>query len=124
MFDPTQVTEKSRLSDKQRLFMWCQKELLTYAYDNDWAFTAGDFSRMDRRGHMTDSLHYSRLAADLNLFVFMENHWEYIDTYEEAPSVWTSLGGYWKSLHPLTAWGGDFPSRDLNHFSIKAWGKA
>jgi len=125
MFVPHEVTEKSSLGNKQRLFMWCIGKLITYAYTNDWALTAGDFSRMDRRGHMEGSCHYSRLAADVNVFAdFGDGHWEYLDSYEEAINVWDSLGKFWKELHPLCRWGGDFAGRDLNHFSITIWGKS
>ena len=124
IFSPAAVTPHSSLGDKQRLFMWCIKEILNYAYKQDLAITAGDFARKDNRGHMLDSMHYDRLAADLNLFILSEKGtWEYVESYDEAPGVWSRLGAYWKSLHPLCRWGGDFEIRDLNHFSITAWGR-
>lgn len=128
-FDPTKIVYHSSLGDKQRLFMWCMGQLINYAYDQDLnqdlAFTAGDFARKDGRGHMTGSMHYDRLAADLNVFMLAINGtWEYLESYDQAPRIWDRLGAYWKSLHPLCRWGGDFESRDLNHFSITAWGRA
>ena len=119
------IIAHSSLGQKQRLFMWCMKELLSYIYDQGYAATAGDFSRKDNHGHMTGSMHYDRLAADLNLFTFtVEGTWDYVESYDEAPVMWDALGAHWKSLHPLCRWGGDFESRDLNHFSITAWGRA
>ena len=124
-FDPTRIVPHSSLGDKQRLFMWCISELLDYAYDQDLALTAGDFARNDNRGHMPGSMHYARLAADLNVFIFTaEGTWEYLESYDEAPLMWDRLGTYWKALHPLCRWGGDFETRDLNHFSVTAWGRA
>ena len=124
-FNPKKVIPHSSLGDKQRLFMWCMSEFLDYAYNyEDLALTAGDFARKDNRDHMPSSLHYDRLAADLNVFIFtVEGTWDYIESYDEAPGVWNRLGNYWKSLHPLCRWGGDFETRDLNHFSITAWGR-
>lgn len=124
-FDPVQIGSMSGLGDKQRLFLWCMSKFLTYIYVQGCAVTAGDFSRKDNRGHMIGSMHYDRLASDLNLFVLDESGtWDYIESYDEAPFLWDRLGVYWKKLHPLCRWGGDFESRDLNHFSITAWGRA
>ena len=123
-FNPKKVIFHSSLGEKQRLFMWCMSQFLTYTYDQDLAVTAGDFGRKDGRGHMRGSLHYDRLAADLNVFIFtVEGTWDYLESYDEAPGVWDRLGSYWKALHPLCRWGGDFESRDLNHFSVTAWGR-
>lgn len=124
-FKPEDIMSYSSLGNKQRLFMWCMGQLIDYAYDQDLALTAGDFSRKDNAGHMRGSLHYDRLAADLNVFIFtVEGAWEYLESYDEAPGVWDRLGVYWTNLHPLARWGGDFASRDLNHFSITCWGRA
>ena len=124
-FDAEKVHPRSSLSDKQRLFMWAMSELLRYIYDQGHTVTAGDFARKDNRGHMPGSMHYDRLAADLNVFIFtVEGAWEYLESYDEAPEVWDRLGTYWKAIHPLCRWGGDFASRDLNHFSVTAWGRA
>lgn len=120
-----QVGTHSSLGDKQRLFMWCMGQFINYLYGERYAVTAGDFARKDNRGHMPGSMHYDRLAADLNVFRFSEGGvWDYIESYDEAPVMWDRLGAYWKSLHPLCRWGGDFETRDLNHFSITAWGRA
>ena len=119
------VSADSSLGSEQRHFMLCMSRFLTFVYDQGYAMTAGDFARKDNRGHMPGSLHYDRLAADLNLFtVDARGHWEYIESYDQAPTAWDLLGANWKAQHPLCRWGGDFTSRDLNHFSITAWGRA
>jgi hypothetical protein len=66
---------------------------------------------------MAGSLHYEKLAQDLNLFV----EGEFKD--DDCPE-WQEIGTYWKSLGTDCAWGGDFRSLDLNHFSIRWDGKA
>lgn len=61
---------------------------------------------------ITNSLHRLGLAIDLS---FMLN-----GVYQTDSEVYQPLGEYWKSLHPLCRWGGDFsPRRDGNHFSIE-----
>lgn len=65
---------------------------------------------------MPGSLHYSRLAADLNLFV--DGKWRKTDCIE-----WRAIGAYWESLDPLCRWGGRFTSGDFNHFSLAHEGK-
>jgi len=55
------------------------------------------------------SAHKQCLAVDLNLFkngVYLE------DTEDHRP-----FGEYWKALHALNRWGGDFSNKDGNHYS-------
>lgn len=65
--------------------------------------------------HMRRSLHYSRLAIDLNLFV----GGDYVKSGSHP--VWHELGGVWEALDPLCRWGGRFG--DANHFSIAYGGR-
>ena len=124
-FDSQGIIKQSSLGEKQRLFMWCMSQFLDHIYAQGWATTAGDFARKDNRGHKLGSMHFDRLAADLNLFTMdVDGRWGYIESYDEDPMMWDHLGAYWKDLHPLCRWGGDFKSRDLNHFSVTAWGRA
>jgi hypothetical protein len=67
--------------------------------------------------HVRNSLHFRRLAVDLNLFV----EGKYVTG--EHP-LWYTIGDYWKSLSPECRWGGDFKARDFNHFSIQYGGVA
>lgn len=64
--------------------------------------------------HLTDGLHYQRLAQDLNLFV--NGKWKDKDCAE-----WQELGRIWEGFHPLCAWGGRWG--DLNHVSVMNGGK-
>lgn len=63
-----------------------------------------------------NSLHLLGLAVDLNLYrggAFLPN------TPDHA-----QLGAYWKSLHPLCRWGGEFSKPDGNHYSLSWEGRA
>lgn len=60
--------------------------------------------------HMPGSLHHMGLALDLNLY----KDGRYIMDDEGH----RELGAYWKSLHPDCRWGGDFTSKDFNHYSF------
>lgn len=61
------------------------------------------------------SLHCERLAIDLHLF----KDGRYITGGEGH----TELGRWWKSLHVDHRWGGDFPKRDFNHYSLSPDGR-
>lgn len=106
-----------RLSEKQAIFCRLVGQLITFASSMGWKFTFGDAYRPDRKGHAPNSLHYERLAVDLNLFV--GGVWKKTSCPE-----WQTLGRYWESLHPDAAWGGRFGSKDLNHFSLRHAGTA
>jgi hypothetical protein len=103
------------LRQKQSLFVRLVGELIDFATSRGWEFTFGDAARMDRQGHMPNSLHYSRLAIDLNLFV----NGRYIRSGENP--AYLELGEFWESLDPLCAWGGRFG--DANHFSLHHGGR-
>jgi len=77
---------------------------------------ARDGSFVEDGVHMPSSLHYTRLALDLNLFV----DGEYVRDGEHMG--WVDLGNFWEKLSPLCRWGGRF--KDANHFSIAYDGKA
>jgi hypothetical protein len=59
------------------------------------------------------SLHIVRLAIDINLF---KGGTYLATTLDHAP-----FGVYWKTLHPLCRWGGDFG--DGNHYSLEWEGR-
>src|SRR3972149_9605890 len=99
------------LSERQRLFVKCLGALIQYATQQGFELTLGEGyileERKSRRGsrfhdgeHMPGSLHYVRLAQDLNLFV----GGVYIT--DGGHPAWTDLGTYWESLDKLCAWGG------------------
>lgn len=55
-----------------------------------------------------NSVHREKLAQDLNLFKG--------DVFLDRLEDYRPLGEFWKGLHPLARWGGDFG--DADHFSF------
>lgn len=100
---------KGRLRKQQSKFTRLLAHLILYAYDNGYEITFGDVWAKD--GHSKNSLHYDRLAADLNLF----RDGEYLIKTEAH----RELGEYWESLNPDCRWGGSFSTvRDGNHYEM------
>ena len=60
------------------------------------------------------SLHEDRLAIDLNLFKGLVNGGEFLVTSD----AYVELGTWWKTLGPAYRYGGDFTTRDYDHFSL------
>ena len=114
----------------QSLFVVYLGQLIRYATERGYSLTLGEgfvqTPRKTRGGyfthdgvHMPKSLHYERLAQDLNLFV--DN--EYVTSGEHF--AWVDLGGFWEGLAPgVTRWGGRFKNHDANHFSVEWQGRA
>ena len=92
------------LKTQQRLPLMIAK-LIVWGEKHGYKFTFGDCARMDRHGHMENSLHYSRLAVDLNVF--------YDGKYLRRSEELRPLGKYWESI------GGAWLNNDGNHFSIE-----
>jgi hypothetical protein len=107
-----------KLLDLQFKFTRLVADLIEYAYENGYTMTLGEGYDDDGHGHMVGSLHYIRMAQDINLFkngVYLTNSKDY-----------KLIGNYWKSLSGkdyTCAWGGDFKKPDGNHFSIAFNGK-
>lgn len=114
-----------KLSELQQEFTRCTAELILFAYRNGFKLTYGDAYR-DARVHgelsakksysAANSVHKLRLAVDLNLFV----DGKYIT--DGNCDEYKLLGDYWKAIHPIARWGGDFKSGDANHFSFEYGG--
>ena len=97
------------LREKQSRFVRLVTLLLIEADRLGYEVTFGD--AYATTGHMNNSLHYKRLAIDLNLFKKGK--------YLTETSDHALLGQYWESLGG--AWGGRF--EDGNHYSLKHKGK-
>lgn len=112
------------LQDLQSEFSVCVAKLILYAAGQGYELTLGEAWRLPEQAALNAaagtgirlSLHGERLAIDLNLFiggVFRT------DSEAHAP-----LAKYWKTLHPLARWGGDFkPKPDGNHYSFEWQGR-
>lgn len=114
------------LGEKQRLFVQLVGQLITWAYANDYEFTFGEALRSQAQANanaaagkgISNSLHLKKLAIDFNLFVDTTPGGDE-DIYATDSEAHRELGTYWKSLHPLCRWGGDFSKPDGNHYSLE-----
>lgn len=98
-----------KLSEQRKLFTYFLSKLLDKINNTDgYSCYLGDVTTTV--GHCKGSYHYKGLAADINLFF---NN-EYCTKTEDH----AIFGEYWKSLHPLLTWGGDFKRKDGNHYSF------
>lgn len=97
----------------QTEFCVCTARLILYAESIGYNLTYGDAYRDPRvlYGH-PKSAHRKRLAVDFNLFINGE--------FMEKTESHKRLGDFWKTLHPLARWGGDF--EDGNHYSFEYGG--
>ena len=100
---------KESLRQKQSRFVRLIALLICEADRLGYELTFGD--AYARKGHMQGSLHYKRLAFDLNLF----KNGKYLTTSKDHKP----LGLYWESLGG--SWGGRFG--DGNHYSLEHKGK-
>lgn len=113
-----------KLSTKQQIFAENVGKLLAWIYKREgWGVTFAEAYRTPEQARrnaergvgIVKSLHCQRLAIDLNLFI---NGKYMTKTSDHAP-----IGAYWKLLHPLNRWGGDFRRRDGNHYSMEHGGR-
>ena len=111
------------LGAKQRLFTRLIAELITWAYEQGYELTLGDAFRDKRmygefgtkQGYSAkNSVHKIRLALDLNLFINGK--------YQTTTEAHSKIGAKWKTMHELCRWGGNFRSKDGNHYSLTHWG--
>lgn len=108
------------LLEQQSLFVKLVGQLIAWTYSQPGlTLTFGECYRTPEQAALnakngkgiSNSLHTQRLAIDLQLF----KDGKYID----KSNLYEPLGTYWKSLHPLCRWGGDFSKPDGNHFSME-----
>jgi hypothetical protein len=108
-----------KLFDQQVIFAQNVGKLIDYVFKTPFTCTLGEVYRTPEQAVLDakkgigikDSLHIKRLAIDLNLF----KNGKYLTDSKD----YATLGAYWKSLHVLNSWGGDFPKPDGNHFNMR-----
>jgi hypothetical protein len=102
-----------------RLTIHLYDEIINQGYDFTYGETWRDprIAILDAKVDMgiVHSLHIDRLAVDINLF----KDGKYLDSTADH----TPFGSYWKTLHPLARWGGDFSRPDGNHYSLEWQGR-
>ena len=117
--------QPTTLGGRQELFSECFAKLLDFAFERGYTVRIGEVQRdpriaalnADKGSGISSSLHIDKLAADIMLF----KNGVYLTLTEQ----YAELGTFWKSLHPLCTWGGDFKGvrPDGNHFSITWQGR-
>jgi hypothetical protein len=112
------------LATLQQTFTRCVAALIAYATAQGIGLTFGEAWRSPEEAAIlakegkgiVQSVHCDRLAVDLNCFV--------AGVYVTDPAPYTILGKYWKGLYELARWGGDFTTKDFNHFSFEYDGRS
>ena len=97
------------LGQKQERFSLMLATLIVWAYEQGYRIRMGDV--FASTGHMANSCHYVKLAADLNLF----KDGQYLQNTEDHKL----LGEHWESMGG--SWGGRF--KDGNHYSLEYNGR-
>lgn len=92
------------------LLIWAETQGMDVALDQVKRTQAEADANAASGAGISNSLHLEGLAADILLYVD--------GVYQTASSAYETLGKYWKSLHPLNRWGGDFAKPDGDHFSM------
>jgi len=111
------------LSNEQWEFLKDVAALIYYAEhrpDKDYKLTGSELYRTPEQAELNAkkgigierSLHTSRLAIDLNLFIN--------NKYQTNSKAYRELGEFWKGLNYKNRWGGDFSRSDGNHFERNA----
>lgn len=130
----------SELLKKQFLFLQNIAALVIHATQLKARLAVGEFYVKDtvehirkkhpgidtvKSPHREDGGHFNRVAGDLMLHMPRSGQIGHVppdeveyDWIDGEHVMWHELGRYWKSLHPDNRWGGDFVSKDYNHFSM------
>lgn len=93
--------------------------LIAKAYQLGYKITLGEAWRTPEQAAwnaahgkgIAHSLHIEKLAIDINLF-------KADGTLITDGTGHSDLGAWWKAISPSHCWGGDFTSRDYNHYSL------
>jgi hypothetical protein len=115
-----------KLGEKQRIFTILVAQLIEHAYSVGYELRFGEAYRTPEQAALNaakgigikNSVHTKRLAVDFNLFKDSSPDTD-DDIYQTDSAAYKELGAYWKTLHPLCRWGGDFKRPDGNHFSME-----
>lgn len=114
------------LGEQQRRFCELIGILIRWAYEQGYELSFGEAYRTPEQAALNaksgagiaNSLHTKRLAIDLNLYLDTTAEGDE-DIYQTDSKAYRLLGEFWKRLHPLCRWGGDFSKPDGNHFSME-----
>lgn len=107
----------SEILDKRQTFTANMAHLVLFINSRPGFACAGGRLKATRDenavvGGIPDSLHQLGLAIDLDLYKDGE--------YQRDSEAHRPFGAFWKSLHTMNRWGGDFrPTPDGNHYSME-----
>jgi hypothetical protein len=96
------------LGEKRRQFSLDIAILIVWANREGYGIAIDDVKAHD--GHIKNSKHYDGLAADLNLYFYLDGKWVYQTTTEAH----LKIGEEWERMGHK--WGGRF--NDGNHYEI------
>ncbi len=122
-----------RLGTKQEIFALNYAKLILWANNHGYMTRLGQVERTEAEARRNakagigtlNSLHILKLAGDINLFKWVRKDGKLRKKFLRKTSDHAPLGKYWKRLHPLNRWGGDFTrKKDGNHYSMAHAGRA
>lgn len=116
------------LREQRCLFTLLTAKLIIWANEQGYELSYEETKRSQAQANanaaagvgISNSLHLAGLAVDFNLYIG--------GVWQTSSEAHARLGAYWKSLHPLNRWGGDFkdasgrPKPDGNHYSSERGG--
>ena len=102
------TTGRITLGEKRRQFSLDISILVVWANREGYGIAYDDVKAHDR--HMNGSKHYSGLAADLNLYFFVDGKW----VYQKSTEAHIKIGEQWERMGHK--WGGRFRKKDGNHY--------
>ncbi len=98
------------MNEKQFQFSIMLAQLIVFIYSRGYTCSIGDVwaKKHEGRRHTSNSKHYDKLAADINLFKD--------GVYLVAKEDHAIFGKFWKNLGGT--WGGDWKNEDANHYQL------
>lgn len=117
------------LREQRCLFTLLTAKLIIWAFEQGFELSYEEVKRSQAQADanaasgagISNSLHLLGLAVDFNLYI--------AGVWQTASEAHAKLGAYWKTLHPLARWGGEFrdskgrPKPDGNHYSLEWQGR-
>jgi hypothetical protein len=98
-----------------RFLLWLESQRYTVRFGEGWRPPEVAAIYAERGKGIRDSLHIDSMAHDL--IIKRDGKEVGVDDYKRC-------GEAWKGLNGLNRWGGDFKTRDYQHFSMTCGGRS